>query len=300
MATALSSSTTQMPFQMHFVGNGVESQEYILVLLHGLDSSSRTWKSTLEELSDAEIPAVAVDLRGSGQTSMGAFFSRDQVVSDLDTFLLQYYPRQKCILVGHSMGGRVAMCYAAQHTQNVAALVIEDMDIAQRRLINSPTPHMTPTQLLNFDRRADNSNDILERLMEAGYTQDMVSRWLEGGRIYLRNDGSWWSDVNPEFRYVCYREFCDNSVGVDAWTAIASKLNVPCHVLVADTEGTICKEDSIQEMLRIFDQHKKPLSVHRFSKAAHSIHNSAPTEFMGTLLNIIAPVTQEGGQPLDE
>eukprot|EP00978_Attheya_sp_CCMP212_P047714 scaffold423440_cov86-Attheya_sp.AAC.1 len=60
---------------------------------------------------------------------------------------------------------------------------------------------MTPKQLLNFDRRADNSNDILKRLVEAGYTQDMVSGWLEGGRIYRQNDGSWWSDVNPEFRY---------------------------------------------------------------------------------------------------
>eukprot|EP00978_Attheya_sp_CCMP212_P044973 scaffold329060_cov45-Attheya_sp.AAC.1 len=107
-ATALS-STTQMPLQMHFVGNGIESQEYVVVLLHGLDSSSRTWKSTLEGLADAEIPAVAVDLRGSGQTPMGAVFSRDQVVSDLDTFLVQCYSRRTCILVGHSMGGRVAM-----------------------------------------------------------------------------------------------------------------------------------------------------------------------------------------------
>ena len=42
------------------------------------------------------------------------------------------------VLVGHSMGGRVAMRLAADHPAAVAALVIEDMDVAPR--VPSPPP----------------------------------------------------------------------------------------------------------------------------------------------------------------
>ena len=58
-------------------------------------------------------------------------FSPDALVEDVKS-LVDYHPflcDKRFVLVGHSMGGRLAMCYAAKYPEHVSSLVIEDMDI---------------------------------------------------------------------------------------------------------------------------------------------------------------------------
>lgn len=45
------------------------------------------------------------------------------------------------VLVGHSMGGRVVMAAAAAHPTDIAALVIEDIDLTPRSYVLQTTSH---------------------------------------------------------------------------------------------------------------------------------------------------------------
>ena len=76
------------------------------LFLHGLDSSSHTWRTILNKL---ETPAVAVDLRGCGYSDLGNpdEFSPDAIVEDLHAFVSSHdyfnVSERKFVICGHSM-----------------------------------------------------------------------------------------------------------------------------------------------------------------------------------------------------
>jgi pimeloyl-ACP methyl ester carboxylesterase len=141
------------------------------VLIHGLDSAKDTWSQVLADLARDRYPALAVDLRGHGESPLypaaksheqsqhqhqhphqhqhqhrqqpdgtqrrdadgdDSTFSTAALAADVRRSLWERGVRGRVVLVGHSMGGRVAMRYAADYPAGVAALVIEDMDLRPR------------------------------------------------------------------------------------------------------------------------------------------------------------------------
>ena len=107
------------------------------VLVHGLDSSKETWKGVLSELARRGYPALAVDLRGHGESPFGPpeDFSAPALAQDVWAAVEAHGVSGPVVLVGHSMGGRVAMRMAAidaarpPEAARLAAVVIEDMDV---------------------------------------------------------------------------------------------------------------------------------------------------------------------------
>jgi pimeloyl-ACP methyl ester carboxylesterase len=267
------------------------------LLIHGLDSSSHTWRRTLKSLAERGCPAVAVDCRGCGLSELGddvADFTVNHIVADIHHVMTTHpmlllnpnnkinkkssanintnetldedddnnisNTNNKVVVVGHSMGGRIAMSYAAAHFESrqvkVAALVVEDMDIGRRVLsVDSPIAKTADRQItLNFqrkfetfdtfdtfddsntDNRQDHVQDVLDRFEAVEYPAQMVQGWLDEGRIRLvkceeennSNESSssyYYSDVNPAFRRLCYEQFFDNAdlslSGVNTWNQIA-------------------------------------------------------------------------------
>ncbi len=71
--------------------------------------------------------AIALDLRGHGDSDWDAQ-SRYGSASHLDDarFVIETLRPKKLILIGHSLGGEIAIRLAAQHTELVAGLVVVD------------------------------------------------------------------------------------------------------------------------------------------------------------------------------
>jgi pimeloyl-ACP methyl ester carboxylesterase len=100
-----------------------EGNTPVLVLIHGLTSSSATWKRVGSLLAE-RFTVVAPDLLGHGRTaklpgdySLGAHasFLRD---------LLLVLGHERATLVGHSFGGGVAMQFAYQFPERCERLVL--------------------------------------------------------------------------------------------------------------------------------------------------------------------------------
>ena len=94
-----------------------------VLLIHGMGGSSQTWREVLPHLA-ARHRVIAPDLLGHGQSdkpradySLGAFavWLRD---------LLYQLGVSRVTLVGHSLGGGVAMQFAHQHPEYVERLVL--------------------------------------------------------------------------------------------------------------------------------------------------------------------------------
>ena len=94
-----------------------------MVFLHFFGGSSNSWSEIMERLS-ARHRCIALDLRGFGASEAPDQPYRVQdhvhdVVATLAAFQLKQW-----ILVGHSMGGKIAMSLAARRPQGLVGLIL--------------------------------------------------------------------------------------------------------------------------------------------------------------------------------
>jgi len=105
------------------------------VLVHGFTGSSDDWREHLPELGTLG-PTVALDLRGHGDsTNLGdeAAYTLDHLVQDLAAALTEL-GIERCDLLGHSMGGMVALRFALEQPDRLRSLVLMDTSDSAMRL----------------------------------------------------------------------------------------------------------------------------------------------------------------------
>ncbi len=96
-----------------------------LILLHGLGTSSETWVPTIRALAD-RFTVYAPDLAGHGNSSGAPLRgSVEPLVNALDDFCA-VEGIETAAIVGHSLGGLVAVRFALNHPDRVSHLVLVD------------------------------------------------------------------------------------------------------------------------------------------------------------------------------
>jgi pimeloyl-ACP methyl ester carboxylesterase len=96
-----------------------------LVILHGMLGSSRNWQTAGRDLA-ARYHVLALDLRNHGLSPWAEGMSYPELVEDVLAWLqAQGLPRVS--LLGHSMGGKVAMLLACRHPERVERLILVDI-----------------------------------------------------------------------------------------------------------------------------------------------------------------------------
>ncbi len=96
-----------------------------LVILHGMLGSSRNWQTTGRDLA-AKYHVLAPELRNHGASPHAAEMTYPAMVDDVLRWL-NAQGLARVTLVGHSMGGKVAMLLACRHPGRVAGLVVVDI-----------------------------------------------------------------------------------------------------------------------------------------------------------------------------
>ncbi|MFM8243170.1 MAG: alpha/beta fold hydrolase, partial [Crocinitomicaceae bacterium] len=91
------------------------------VILHGLFGFSDNWATHAKKLADY-YRVILVDLRNHGHSPWSDEFTYELMVSDLKELITQL-DLPKFILLGHSMGGKVAMRFAQMNPENLDKLV---------------------------------------------------------------------------------------------------------------------------------------------------------------------------------
>ena len=97
-------------------------------MLHGIFGSSDNWLTQSRMLSE-KYHTYALDLRNHGQSPHAASFDYPSMVDDVVEFMEQHGISDP-ILMGHSMGGKVAMNLAVEHPEKIQRLIV--VDIAPR------------------------------------------------------------------------------------------------------------------------------------------------------------------------
>lgn len=107
-------------FELHHEDQGSGSPA--LVFLHYFAGSSRSWVHVAHALSPRH-HCVTIDLPGFGNTPPLPDFNV-RGVADAIAACIHHYDFGQYILIGHSMGGKLAMACAAENPDSLAGLIL--------------------------------------------------------------------------------------------------------------------------------------------------------------------------------
>jgi 3-oxoadipate enol-lactonase len=99
-----------------------------LIFLHGLGGDLTAWNEERDKFHQLGYSTLAIDLRGHGLSGRPKDFPQyDFKNFMLDVlFILQHEKISKPVLVGHCLGGMIAMMYAAHYPTMLSSLILID------------------------------------------------------------------------------------------------------------------------------------------------------------------------------
>jgi esterase len=125
-----------------------------VVILHGLLGSARNWTGIAKELARTH-RVFALDLRNHGRSPWAETMSFDEMAGDVAAFI-DAHGLSPARLIGHSLGGKVAMRLALTRPDPIERLVVVDVaPVAYRHSFAPFVEAMREVDLAAVQRRAD-------------------------------------------------------------------------------------------------------------------------------------------------
>ena len=110
-----------------------------LVIIHGLYGSSDNWLTVAKKLS-SKFQVYSIDQRNHGRSPNSDDQSYEALKRDLAEFF-DMHNIQKAVVLGHSMGGKTAMCFAADYPERIEKLIIVDIAPKDYFLLNDESQY---------------------------------------------------------------------------------------------------------------------------------------------------------------
>jgi esterase len=125
-----------------------------VVLLHGLFGQGRNFTGVAKALAD-EARVTLVDLPDHGRSPWSDDFSYLAVADRVAGFLAATAPGERWTVVGHSMGGKVAMLVALRHPALVERLCVVDVAPATSAAVSSFGAYVEAMRAVDLDTLVD-------------------------------------------------------------------------------------------------------------------------------------------------
>jgi esterase len=137
-----------------------------VVILHGLLGSARNWTSVAKELGGAH-RVFALDLRNHGRSPWAEAMSFDDMAGDVAAFI-EGRGLGPVALIGHSLGGKVAMRLALTRPELTLRLVVVDVaPVAYADTFGALIEAMRQVDLAAVQRRADADRQLQAAVPDA-------------------------------------------------------------------------------------------------------------------------------------
>jgi pimeloyl-ACP methyl ester carboxylesterase len=253
-----------------------------IVLIHGITSSSRTWRTVIGGLAENHT-VIAPDLLGHGRSgkprgdySLGAYASS---VRDLMAVL----GVPSATIVGHSLGGGIAMQFAYQFPERIDRLVLVDsgglgdeVSLALRAATLPLAEYVLPVLFGSVPRGAGRA--VGKVLGKAGIRASANTRGLTEG---LESLGS--GDARRAFVHTARGVIDPRGQRVDARDRLYLSKGIPTLLVWGERDPIIPLKHGIEA------QALMPGSrLETFAGAGHFPFNDDPDRFVDVLTDFLA------------
>ena len=254
--------------QLHFQAQGHGTP---LIILHGFLGSLDNWQTVSPRLS-SRFTVFTVDLRNHGLSPHDETINYDVMSHDVFEFLEQH-SLPSVHIAGHSMGGKVAMQFATDHTERVDKLIVVDM--APRTY--EPLQRPVLDALRSIDLSVHKSFGEVDAALMTAIPETAMRRFLLKNLMRDRRTGLRWK-INLE-------AISRNYDGLAKAIAPRRKFEKPACFIRAGRSNYI-KDDDVRLIKDIF-----PAAVIvTVADAGHWVHVDAPEKFLKIVMDFLAGV----------
>ena len=232
-----------------------------LIILHGFLGMSDNWKTLGRQYAANGFEVHLIDQRNHGKSFYSEDFNYHFLVADIK-YYINRYSLPKSIIIGHSMGGKIAMYFACKFPELVAKLIIADISPKEY-----PPHHQNILNALNalplgkITSRSEAEKQLFTTITDFGIRQFLLKNlyWIEKGRLGFRFNLS-----------VLVHKMEEIGKGIDD-SAIFKN---PVLFLRGDKSVYISSEDYPQ-----IKKHFPLAEIDTITNAGHWLHAEKPKEF---------------------
>ena len=235
-----------------------------IVLIHGHSEDLHTWNQLVKHLVE-DFRVVRFDLRRHGLTGPASDnqYGIESYVSDL-SMVIEYLGIDSCVLLGHSMGGRIAVKYTMQNPDRVRNLVL---------LAASGTPreNQDSQPLAMKLMRNPLGRFLIKRMWSRKMAKDTLIDMVHDGSLITDEevDRMWEFSRYPGIMDAMFREF---GMSWDEFTSDEIEKITTNTLLIWGEEDTICPVD----MGAWYNSHLPKSKFIRLPEIGHNPHFECP------------------------
>jgi len=241
-----------------------------LIILHGVLGVSDNWVTIGRRLAQ-KFTVFIPDQRNHGQSPHSDTLNYYVLADDLIEFMEDHQIRNP-ILIGHSMGGKVAMKIALEYPQRISKLVV--IDISPRRY-PSRQEHIEIIQAMkevNFDQVS--SREEVDKIIAGKIRSEKIRLFILKNLYRIgRKRFGWRLNIEGIYRNI-------DAVAEPIDTAF--KFDKPCLFIRGENSGYVRDED-IEPIVQFFP-HAIVETIH---DASHWLHAEKPDELCAILSNFL-------------
>jgi len=246
------------------------------VILHGLYGSSDNWMSIAKELAQ-NFEVYLLDLRNHGNSPHSDEFSIKSMAEDLKEFYIKL-GLEKSILLGHSLGGKVAMEFAYNNQNKIKKLII--VDIAPRNYLNEEfVERSNHKRIINILKNVDlskyrNRTEALDELGKLDTTGRLKFFMMKN--IKREKNGALIWKIN-------IKSIADNLATIlNEFDVNISKIEIPVMFVKGENSNYITDKD-----IKYLRGEMKNVRIETIKRASHWLHSEKPEELLILLKDFI-------------
>jgi esterase len=257
---------------LHYTRTG---QGHPLIILHGLYGSGDNWLTIARGLSSF-CEVFLVDQRNHGKSFHSDIHDYPAMVRDLEDFMDEL-GLPKASILGHSMGGRTAMLFAAQHPGRVTRLIVADIsprsynnpltDLEHKRFHESILDALSEIRLNEMTSLGDVDQELSKKLTDKRLRQFLLKN------LDRSEDGSFFWKLNiPAIR--SNLPAMNQGIEDQAETGISNS-NFPTLFLRGEQSDYIRETD--MTLIRTLYPQAQVITI---KNAGHWLHAEQPATFI--------------------
>lgn len=239
-----------------------------LIILHGYLGMSDNWK-TLGTQFSKNYQVHLIDQRNHGRSFHSDEFDYELLVEDLHTYI-ENHNLQNVNLLGHSMGGKVAMLFAVTYPNLVNKLIVAD--IGPRAYKPHHQQILAALNAVNF--QIQNTRKKVEEILKIYIDNQGILQFLLKN-VYWKNKGE-----------LAYRfnlnSLTENYPEVGEALPSFSEFKGETLFLKGETSDYITKSD--EPLIKAHFENSKIITV---KNAGHWLHAENPTQFYNEVVSFL-------------
>lgn len=239
------------------------------IILHGFLGMGDNWKTLAKKFAESNFEIHLVDQRNHGRSFHSADFDYELMAEDLKQFC-EDNDLSDIVLLGHSMGGKTAMLFAAKYPDLVSKLIVADISPRYYPVHHDAILEGLSQLDFTFVKTRLEADQVLENYVSDNGTRQFLLKnlyWVHKGQLGLR--------INLE-------ALKENVSEVGEALPIHATFEKDTLFLRGDRSEYISESDET-----IIHRHFPNSEIITISNAGHWLHAENPKDFYEAVINFL-------------